>query len=243
LPLLIMPLVARVDPLYTVALSALCNGGAALLCLFLPAHPPPPGEAAARAVGREYPFLLRASSLLLPLSYVMSSTLSPILPHRLAALGSAFPASVLAATWMLTRFGTLFVMWRVGFWHGRWGTLVAGALALAGGLALVLVAPSLPLVVGGLALFGAGMAATYYAALYYSLAVGHGAVDAGGNFEALIGLGYGVGPLLGLGGQLVAGGNQTAAGSITVLFTWLVASAVCLLAVRPYRQARRSRPP
>ena len=42
LPLLIMPLVARVDPLYTVALSALWNGGAVLMCLFLPAHPPPP---------------------------------------------------------------------------------------------------------------------------------------------------------------------------------------------------------
>jgi hypothetical protein len=41
------------------------------------------------------------------------------------------------------------------------------------------------------------MGLTYYAALYYALAVGHAEVDAGGNFEALIGLGYCVGPLLG----------------------------------------------
>ena len=85
-------------------------------------------------------------------------------------------------------------MWRVRFWHGRWGTLAAAAGALAGGLALVLIAPTLTGVVAGLVLFGTGMGITYYAALYYSLAVGHAAVDAGGTFEALIGLGYFVGP-------------------------------------------------
>jgi hypothetical protein len=242
LPLLVMPLVARADPLYTLALSALCNAGAVLLCLFLPARPAPAGAEAASAVGREYPFLLRAASLLLPLSYVMSSTLSPVLPHRLAALGSAVPASVLAATWMLTRFAALFVMWRVGFWHGRWGTLVAGAASLAGGLALVLVAPSLSMVMVGLALFGAGMALTYYAALYYALAVGHGAVDAGGNFEALIGLGYGLGPILGLAGQLVGGGSGPRAGTATVAFTWLVSAAASALALGVYLRARRARP-
>jgi hypothetical protein len=163
------------------------------------------------------------------------------LPHRLAGLGSAAPASVLAATWMLTRFAALFVMWRVGFWHGRWGTLVAGGASLAGGLALVLLAPSLAMVLLGLALFGAGMALTYYAALYYALAVGHGAVDAGGNFEALIGLGYGLGPTLGLAGQLVGGGSAPRASSATVAFTWLVAATFSALALRVYLRARRER--
>jgi hypothetical protein len=142
---------------------------------------------------------------------------------------------------MLSRFAALFVMWQVGFWHGRWGTLVAGGGSLVGGLALVLVAPSLTMVVGGLALFGAGMALTYYAALYYSLAVGHGAVDAGGNFEALIGLGYCLGPLLGLGGRLVGAGSEPRAASATVVFTWLVAATVAVLALRPYLRARRAR--
>jgi hypothetical protein len=35
------------------------------------------------------------------------------------------------------------------------------------------------------------------------MAVGQAAVDAGGNFEALIGVGYFLGPLLGLGAQLL----------------------------------------
>ena len=242
LPLVVMPLAARVDPLFTVSVCALANAGAMLVALLgLPPRPAPGGAESASAVGPEYRWLLRAALLLLPLSYLMSSTLSPVLPHRLAALDSAIPASVLASTWMITRFLALLVMWRVGFWHGRWGTLVAAGAALAGGLAVVLVAPSLPLVIAGLALFGAGMALTYYAALYYSLSVGHGAVDAGGNFEALIGLGYCVGPMLGLAGQVVGGRAEGGAGSATVLFTWLVAAAVGTLALRPYLSARGRR--
>lgn len=241
LPLLIMPLSTRLDPLLSIWLSALANAAAVVVAAFLPARPAPAGEEAAAAVGREYPFLLRAAGFLLPLSYVMSSTLAPVLPHRLAALGSDIPSSVLAATWMMTRFASLFVMWRVNFWHGRWGTLAAAGAALAGGLALVLLAGSLSLVVAGLVLFGAGMALTYYSALYYSLAVGHGAVDAGGSFEALIGLGYCIGPLLGLAGRALAGQDEGRAGSATVAFTWGIALLVCLLALHPYRRARRQR--
>jgi tetratricopeptide (TPR) repeat protein len=39
-----------------------------------------------------------------------------------------------AALWMLARFVVLVAMWRTGFWHGRWATLAAGAVALAAGL-------------------------------------------------------------------------------------------------------------
>src|SRR6185503_11401741 len=100
-----------------------------------------------------------------------------------------------------------------------WGTLVLAAGALALGLAAVMLAPSLPLVAVGLVVFGVGMGLTYYAALYYSLAVGHAAVDAGGAFEALIGFGYFAGPLLGLGGRGLASPEH--AGSATVMLAWL----------------------
>ena len=53
------------------------------------------------------------------------------------------------------------------------------------------------------------MGLTYYAALYYSLAVGHAAVDAGGTFEALIGFGYFGGPLLGLAARAVVRRRRT----------------------------------
>jgi hypothetical protein len=144
-----------------------------------------------------------------------------------------------AALWMVARFFTLAAMWRTGFWHGRWSTLGAAAAFLAGGMALVLLAPTVAALGAGLVVFGIGMGLSYYAALYYSLAVGHAAVDAGGSFEALIGLGYLAGPLLGLGAQ--AGGGAEHASRATVALAWLVTAVACAGALRPYLQARRAR--
>jgi hypothetical protein len=241
-PLLIMPVVARVDLLGTIALSALFNTGAMLALIKLPRRPPEHAVAASHAaVGPEYRALLQSASWLLPLSYLISSNLAPILPHRLAALHSVVPDSVVAASWMVARFLALATMWRLGFWHGRWGTLLLAAVALAGGLALVLLAPGLGGVVAGLLLFGTGTGLIYYAALYYSLAVGHAQVEAGGNFEALIGLGYFLGPLLGLAGQLLSGGDPARARTATVVLVWTAAAGIGLAALRPYAAVRRSR--
>jgi hypothetical protein len=141
---------------------------------------------------------------------------------------------------MVARFTTLGLMWRVGFWHGRWGTLVVGAAALAGGLVMVLVGARLETVVSGLALFGVGMGLIYYAAIYYSMATGHAAVDASGTFEALIGLGYCVGPLLGLAGHAFAG-DPARASSATMIFTTVVTALAASAALRPYLAARAQR--
>ena len=240
-PLFLLPLLARTNVLLAVALSALVNGLALLALPALPARPAAHERAAAEtAVGREYPFLMRAASWLLPASYVMSATLSPVLPHRLAEVGhGGADASLFAAIWMLGRFLTLLAMWRIGFWHGRWGTLAAGAGALMIGVATTLLASTLGGLVAGLVVFGVGMGLTYYAALYYALAVGHAAVDAGGTFEALIGLGYCVGPLLGLAGRGIAG--EANAPSATVLLVALVTALAGAAAVRPYLAARRGR--
>jgi hypothetical protein len=240
-PLFLLPLLARTNVLLAVALSAVVNGAALLALFWLPARPAAHERSeAAGAVGREYPYLMRAASWLLPASYVMSATLSPILPHRLAEVGHASAdASVFAALWMLGRFVTLALMWRIGFWHGRWGTLAAGAGALMIGVATALLATSLGGLVAGLLIFGVGMGLTYYAALYYALAVGHAAVDAGGNFEALIGLGYCVGPLLGLLGHGVAGPARGP--TATVLLVAAVAALAGAAALRPYLAARRGR--
>jgi PPP family 3-phenylpropionic acid transporter len=239
-PLLVLPILARTNVLLAIALSAVVNGGALLALLALPARPGPhEREAAQAAVGREYPWLMRSASWLLPLSYVMSATLAPVLPHRLAAVGSSTAnASVVAATWMLARFLTLALMWRIDLWHGRWGTLAIGAAALAAGLATTLLTHTLTGVIAGLLLFGVGMGLTYYAALYYALAVGHAAVEAGGTFEALIGAGYCLGPLLGIAGHALAGAR---AGSATVALVGLMTALAGSAALRPYLAARRRR--
>lgn len=242
IPLLIMPLLAQLgaDVLWAIALSAIVNVAAGLVLFAFPARPGVHApEQAHAAVGREYPWLMRSASVLLPLSYLMSATLSPVLPHRLATVGGTTPGSVVAAIWMLARFAVLLLMWRTGFWHGRWGTLAAAAFALVAGTATVLLAPTLTLIIVGLILFGAGMGLTYYAALYYSLTVGHAAVDAGGSFEALIGVGYCVGPLLGLVAHAAAGATDAA--RATVGITLLATALTAYPGLRPYLQARRQR--
>jgi hypothetical protein len=242
--LLVMPLVGRASPLGTLALSA---AGSAAAMLAVAALPRRPGEheaaASEAAVGPEYRYLARSSAWLLPLSYVLASALAPVLPHRLAEVGGGIPDGTVAALWMLTRFVVLVLMWRSGFWHGRWGTLGAAGAALVGGFALVLLASSLATLAAGLLVFGAGMGLTYYSALYYSMAVGHAAVEAGGTFEALIGVGYCVGPVLGIAGQLVATGPAAHARALsaTVVLAWATAAAGGWLAYRPFAEARRER--
>ncbi|HWP09134.1 MAG TPA: MFS transporter [Polyangiaceae bacterium] len=244
-PLLVFPWLIALHPLGPLAACAVTNLGAVALLSRLPRRPAPvEPEAASSAVGGEYPALLRASRWLLPQSYLFVATLAPVLPHRLATLGAPIDDSVMAATWMLARFGTLVIMARVPFWHGRWGALVAAGGALLAGVALALLSSSLGGMVLGLVLLGAGMGLTYYASLYYSLAVGHAAVDAGGGFEALIGVGYMLGPVLGLAGRAVpelAVPGAAVEGSGTVLLAWVAGAVGAIAAGREYLRARRLR--
>jgi hypothetical protein len=240
--LLVAPVVGAHNVLWTVAVTAVTNLVAMAGLLAFPSHPASHDADDARAhVGSEYPFLLRASLWLLPLSYVLSATLSPVLPHRLAALGVGARVETWAgATWMLARSVTLIAMWKTRFWHGRWATLLGGVVALVTGLALMLLSPKLTLALTGLALFGAGMGVLYFTAIYYSMSVGHAAVHAGGTFEALIGVGYFVGPALGIAGAL------TGLPALTVGLTWGCVGLVSVPAARSYRaalRARAARPP
>ena len=233
-------MVGRGGPLGTLALSVAGSAAALAATVMLPSRPARhEAEVARAAVGREYVFLVKSAAWLLPMSYVLCSALAPILPHRLEEVGGAATDGAIAALWMVARFVTLLLMWRTGFWHGRWGTLAAAAVALAGGLALVLLGSTLPALAAGLVVFGIGMGLSYYAALYYSLAVGHAAVDAGGTFEALIGVGYLCGPLLGLAAH--AASSHGHASRATVALSWLVVAGACVGALRPYLAARQYR--
>ncbi len=177
------------------------------------------GESSA-AMGADYPELMRASLWLLPMSYVLSSALGPLLPHRMVELRIAPDVeTALAATWLVARALFLFGLSRVHFWHGRWNILVIGPSAMLLGIGGVLQAPGVLSLVLSLALFGAGMAIIYTAALYYAMTVGHAAVDAGGQFEGRIGMGYVVGPVVGMTGTLTgtAWVTSVAAGTVVVL--------------------------
>jgi hypothetical protein len=246
--LLLMPILGesedagRFGVLSTLALSAIGSLAALVATFRLPARPGAhEPETAGAAVGPEYGFLLRAVSWLLPMSYVLCAAMAPLLPHRLAAVSGGTAGGGVASLWMVARFLTLLTMWRTGFWHGRWGTLALAVGALAVGLATVMLAPSLALLAAGLILFGVGMGLTYYAALYYSLAVGRAAVDAGGTFEALIGFGYFAGPLLGLTARGAVGPARAI--TATVALAWLVTAVCSAAALARYGAARRARRP
>lgn len=169
-------------------------------------------EAPARHVENHEPHppiyvrLLFAHRILLAAGYVVMFALSPYLPTLLGRLGvRAALETPFASIWLLARVATFFAMERWHGWHGRWSVAVWGSALLLLGFGLAVMAPDLaapPLALAllglGLAGFGVGIASLYSAALYYALEVGSAEVDAGGKHEALIGVGYTVGPLCGL---------------------------------------------
>jgi hypothetical protein len=237
LPLLLMPPILEHHAEWAIGAQALSNVlSVAVLAWFAPQpghHDPLLAHA---HVPMEYGLLLRCARALLPMSYVLNAALSPILPYRFHEIGADVQAETPAtATWMLVRVVVMAAMWRAGFWHGRWGTLLLAGLSMTGGFAVVVLAPSLPLMLAGFAVFGLGMGISYYAALYYAMSVGRAEIDAGGTHEGLIGLGYTIGPAAGLAGTALGGGPAI------VAIVWGLVALGSLSAGQSYLRARRLR--
>ena len=66
------------------------------------------------------------------------------------------------------------------------------------GFFLILFSGSLPVVLVGEALFGLGAGQIYCAAFYYAMVSKNASVDAGGGHESVVGLGFTLGPAVGL---------------------------------------------
>ena len=159
---------------------------------------------------REWHALLVRSRRWLIVTYLFMSALPPLLPYAFEASGIAPTLETpLTGTWMVVRVLFVALLWRTTFWQGHRLFLIGAGLAGTVGFALALGAgfmpgPALPWMVLGFILFGLGAGASYHAALAYGMVVGEAEVDAGGTFEALIGLGYAGGPAAGLLGIPVA---------------------------------------
>ncbi len=163
-----------------------------------------------------YGHLLITLRIMLPVAYVVSSTLGPYLPDALTGLGvTAWAQTLVASLWLAPRVITFLVMERWHGWHGRWWVVVVATGLLVGGFSLAVLAPlggrlglsngaCLAVLMAGLVCFGTGMASIYTGALYYAMEVGDAEIDSGGHHEALIGLGYAVGPLCGILPSLAA---------------------------------------
>ena len=163
-----------------------------------------------------YRHLLVTLRMMLPVAYVVSSTLGPYLPDALTGLGvTAWAQTLVASLWLAPRVITFLVMERWHGWHGRWWVVVVATGLLVGGFTLAVLAPlggrmglsngaCLACLMAGLVCFGTGMASIYTGALYYAMEVGDAEIDSGGHHEALIGLGYAAGPLCGILPSLAA---------------------------------------
>ncbi|MGA0174844.1 MAG: hypothetical protein ACO3NL_14555, partial [Phycisphaerales bacterium] len=139
--------------------------------------------------------------------FAIAAAISPLMPYLLDGLETPLSLQTpITSLWLVARVALVIVLWRTHFWHGRWSTLLAAGVLMVGGFGAMVLAESLWTMGGGLVAFGLGQGIVYYAALYYAMAVGRAGVDAGGTHEALIGLGYGVGPAVAAFGSLAAGG-------------------------------------
>lgn len=189
-------------------------------------HPHPP----------VYEKLLGTFRILLPTSYLVQTSLAPYLPVALKSLGiDEAWAAPLASTWTFARVFSFLILDRWHGWHGRWSFAVASLLLLLGGFAIVVLGPvllsgpgAIAATLAGLTMFGIGISTTYTAALYYAMEVGQSEVDAGGMHETLIGVGYTMGPSLGLlAGALVPDDGKPGAFELRVL---AIVGGIALLA-------------
>ncbi len=197
-----------------------------------------------------YRQLLTFLRVMLPVSFMFNSTLSPYMPTALANLGVRLEwQTPAAATWYSARVLTFLVMERRHAWHGRWGTPIAGSLLLLGSFVWVVLVPvfapagiGLWLFLAGLVGFGAGVGIVYAAALYYAMEVGSSGVDAGGTHEALIGIGYSAGPVCGLAGLGAVGcGLVGDRGASMVTVGVVAALALAAGGIALFRAARVTR--
>lgn len=162
----------------------------------VPAHAPVPPL---------YRQLLSLFRLLLPVSYLVCTGMTPFLPTLTSKLGLSKSMSIIAATtWVAARVVVFAGLSIYPGWHGSRRMPVIGAVLLLAGFGTVVLSPLLPVgglfaLIAGLAAFGVGMATIYTGAIYYGLEVERDHAEGGSNHEALIGVGYTFGPLVALG--------------------------------------------
>lgn len=190
--------------------------GCALLLTRFGREPLPHPHEAAHVVPPSYAKLLVTFRWLLPMSYLVCSAMIPFLSTLMTRMGiDEKMHTIFAATWLLFRTIGFVGMERSKAWHGRWWHPAMAMSLMLAGFALVALCIVIGgadngryILIGGLACFGMGMAMIYAGAIYYAMEVGQAEVDAGGAHEGLIGVGYTVGPAIGLGAAFAVRGEM-----------------------------------
>ncbi|MHA7812345.1 MAG: hypothetical protein ACX94C_02970 [Phycisphaerales bacterium] len=237
-------------PFVILALLGVAHLLMVVLLRWFPAYPPRHLDFDHEPTPPEYARLLTLFRVLLIASYIVLSALSPLLPIVEGRMGVPVHwMTPIASAWLTSRVFVFILLERWHGWHGRWSMPWIGLGMMLIGFAAVMLSPMLEsgfgrgvgtaALVGALSVTGCGIAITYYGALYYAMAVGNAEVDAGGKHEAMIGLGYTLGPLCGLAGVGLSGNDDDAFRFWAIV---LVSGAVVGFTVIGWRLLRRTRP-
>lgn len=201
-----------------------------------------------------YAALLALFRVLMFAAYLILAAINPLLPIITDRIGVDLAWQMpVASAWLTVRVGIFVLFERWHGWHGKWWTPWAGLAGMVVGFALTVISPALTevgvaglglsVLLAGLGLMGMGVAAIYCGALYYAMAVGSAKVDASGKHEAVIGLGYTAGPLLGLASLALAspGGTETNPEAFRIWSIVLISTASALIGLWGWRVASRRR--
>jgi MFS family permease len=223
------------NPFLILSLLGVFQFAMILVLIWFPSHPPRHIDEEANTAPASYRSLLTIFRVLLIASYIVLSALSPLLPIVEAKLGIDVAwKTPIASVWLTSRVFMFFFFERWHGWHGRWWTPWTSMALMVVGFAACVGSPvfgsaGLGVLITGLVIVGMGIAMTYYGALYYAMAVGNAEVDAGGKHESMIGLGYTLGPLCGLGSIGLSGGSDDSFRFwVIVLISGCVLSSVVL---------------
>ena len=204
-------LIASGSPRLLFVAAAALYGLVVLVCRAFPPHPAhlevEHAERPDAALLHRYRALLSSSRLAMLLSYALMYVLTPLMPEIMRGVGFDTASAARAASLLdVARLSCFVALFAFSGWHGKRTLILLAIAALPIGFGLVLLGSSIPAVIGGEVLFGAAAGFLYTAALYYAQVVQNASVDAGGAHEALIGLGYALGPAAGLIGTALAHG-------------------------------------
>jgi len=172
----------------------------------------------AAALGQPVPpaTFLRLAWVASPFSYVAIYTVLPVMPGLAQRLGlSPTETGVFCSVWMFARMAAFIGLWGWTGWHYRFRWLLLANLVLVVSFAGILLAPSLPILIGAQAAFGLAIGLIYYSSLFYSMDAGAARAEHGGIHEAVIGLGSFVGPAVGAA-ALMLWPAQVSAGAVAV---------------------------
>jgi MFS family permease len=148
---------------------------------------------------------LRMAWVANPFAYLAINTVVAMGPSIAKTLElSPRYAGYYCSIWMFVRSAAFGLFWLWPGWHYRFRWLVASYAGMIGTVAIVLLAPSVPVLVAAQVGFGLCIGLIYYSSLFYSMDVGETKGEHGGIHEAVIGLGCAAGPAVGAAGLWLA---------------------------------------